>query len=252
MDQLQGGLLGLALGDALGAPHEFRYSISLNEYTGKLIHPIYWKSRFGPMQQSAIGQITDDTSMSIALLKSLLQNSTWNYTSAVSAYINWANSGLKFLGRNTRKLFKGIKTIKGYQNRYQRFDLSDAQSNGSLMRAYPLIFLFYWHSPEEAYQLAMDDTNLTNPTAINRDATLVYLEMIRLIIANTQVKDGLTKLLNSAQTKPIRNALEEAMNGQTRNAKYQKGWVAHPIFFQLKHGFKPQLEEVFQKLSIGL
>lgn len=68
LDKLRGGILGLALGDCLGAPFEFRYSLSLNFYNGRLQYPTKLKSRYGPIQHTVVGQVTDDTTMSIALL----------------------------------------------------------------------------------------------------------------------------------------------------------------------------------------
>lgn len=38
-DKIAGMLFGIALGDALGAPHEFRQSIPVTQYTGYLEYP---------------------------------------------------------------------------------------------------------------------------------------------------------------------------------------------------------------------
>lgn len=40
MNILKDGLLGLSLGDALGAPYEFKYSFPLSDYSGIIYHPI--------------------------------------------------------------------------------------------------------------------------------------------------------------------------------------------------------------------
>ena len=232
-DRLRGGFLGLALGDALGAPHEFRYSTPLSQYTGVLQYPLKWKARYGPVELSVIGQVTDDTTMSGALLWSILTDRDWIRDRVIGGYLDWANSGIKFLGKNTRLLFKGVKTIKGYTDRFNRTDLSTMESNGSLMRAYPLILLFIFQT-ENAYQKAIEDTYLTNPTQVNRDATIIYLATLLYISNGVHPKDALPTLLASANSVPIKEALTQAMTGTLRDVKVQGGWVPHQIYLLIQ------------------
>jgi len=229
-DRLRGAFLGLALGDALGAPYEFKYSFPLTQYNGTIYQPIKWRARFKPMQYSAIGQVTDDTTMTIALLYSIVKNKNWIKNDVIQSYVEWANCGIKFIGKNTRSLFYGIKTLKGYKDRYQRLDLTKMESNGSLMRAFPLLLLFYYLPEEEAYQQALNDTNLTNPTTINQDATLIYLTALRLILNNTSVDEALPQLMNIAQTSEIREAIIQADQDLPRNITHNKGWVVHTLY----------------------
>lgn len=54
---------------------------------------------------SAVGQVTDDTEMALALALSLAESGgAFDERRAVAHYIAWANSGCWFLGNNTRKL----------------------------------------------------------------------------------------------------------------------------------------------------
>jgi len=229
LDSLRGGFLGLALGDALGAPHEFRYSIPVSQYTGRLQYPTKLVQRYSSPQFTVVGQVTDDTTMAGALMRTILQDKDWVKEHVIQAYINWANSGIKFMGRNTRALFKGISTVAGYYSRFERLK-PDSQSNGSLMRAYPLVLLFNYLPEMEAYQKAMEDTSLTNPTSVNRDAVLIYLTALRL----ATTKGNPQSLISLAQTEPIREALTQGFEGKTRNVTYLKGWVAHPIYLLMQ------------------
>jgi len=244
LDKIRGGLLGLALGDALGGPHEFRYSIPVSQYTGRLQYPIGWKARFKSVQYTTVGQVTDDTSMAGALLWSIATNHNWIKDDIIRAYIDWANSeawsipqqqsvSLKFMGRNTRALFKNIKTVQGYYNRYNRMDLS-SQSNGSLMRSYPLILLFYYLPETEAYQKAIQDTALTNSNPVNQDATLMYLLAIRKILSGISTSEGIPQLISLAQTDTIKTAIQQAAQNQQRIVTTQKGWVAHAIYISMQ------------------
>ena len=65
LDKKLGLFLGLAIGDALGAPLEFQKSREPNQYLTKYI-------KGGPHNVS-IGEWTDDTSMALALATSLIE-----------------------------------------------------------------------------------------------------------------------------------------------------------------------------------
>lgn len=132
-----GMVFGHALGDALGAPSEFPV---IQDYTGKLEFRIirvakpFFKI---PERTSVVGQITDDTEMAMVLANVL--NKGYTKQDAALAYMKWSNSNVPFLGKNTKNLFKGVKTYRGYIKRYEKFSNPDNQSNGPLMRCYPLV-----------------------------------------------------------------------------------------------------------------
>lgn len=70
-DRVAGMLMGVALGDALGAPHEFKNSLSLNKYTGILEHASKITSRWQGVRSMVVGQVTDDTEMTLTLAQSI-------------------------------------------------------------------------------------------------------------------------------------------------------------------------------------
>ena len=137
-DYIIGMYVGGALGDALGAPHE--YFRSKARYNGKLEHSIVRQSRFQGTKVGVVGEITDDTEMTIALLASLAKNNhAYVKNDVIKMYLKFANN-CSFLGNNTRALFYGIKTEQGYYSRFSKtFDTQESkntmQSNGCLMRA---------------------------------------------------------------------------------------------------------------------
>ena len=113
LDKIKGSIIGLSLGDALGAHHEFKYQKDV--YSGKL----EYRPRFlnEGSKLLVIGQRTDDSEMMLTLLRSLLRNSGFNEDDVILSYLRLANSQTPMLDINTQKLFKGIKTLKGYKNR---------------------------------------------------------------------------------------------------------------------------------------
>jgi ADP-ribosyl-[dinitrogen reductase] hydrolase len=107
-------LMGVFVGDALGAPHERRYKA---QYTGRIEHRAKIGSRYHPTIELAVGQGTDDSEMVLALLRCLISHRGYDRDKVVLAYMQWANSGGRMLGKNTRQLFVGIKTLRGYEGR---------------------------------------------------------------------------------------------------------------------------------------
>ncbi len=167
-------LVGHLLGDVLGSPYEFRRNPRASKYYSRVIKYIIkisaWRKREG-----SLGQPTDDTEMTTALLLSI-KDEKYNEIEAIKSYIHWANYGNGMLGNNTRRLFKGIKTIKGYTNRHTRyFDKipNVTQSNGSLMRCIPLC------ENSSSYNLYLDCC-LTNPSIVNLWIVNIYYFMYNI------------------------------------------------------------------------
>ena len=89
-DKIKGMFVGCAIGDALGSPHEYRYS--KNQYTGKLDYRIERNSQFQGKKIGIIGEITDDTEMTIAIIESLIKNkNTYVKKDIIETYCKFAN-----------------------------------------------------------------------------------------------------------------------------------------------------------------
>nr|QBK85792.1 MAG: ADP-ribosylglycohydrolase [Marseillevirus LCMAC101] len=206
-DKFEGGLLGLMLGDALGAPHEFRGS--KDEYTGKLQYPPRIPSRYQGVRHGVVAQTSDDTELMLALIYSMIPDSTstkvieYNNERAAMEYMKWANSKPMGMGFNTRALFCGVKTVNGFRNRQVKVFKKVSQSNGSLMRCYPLALI-----PKENWYA---DVNLSNPTKVNRDASKVFLSLVQSMWAGKGKAEALEEQINDKTlASPITAALFHA------------------------------------------
>lgn len=104
-----GAIYGVAIGDALGAPHEFTRAKPKLEYTGILAdEDVFVRFRFATMKIPA-SSVTDDTEMMIQLLTSILETGRYSEDAAIINYLAWANLKETPLGKNTRALMKGVK-----------------------------------------------------------------------------------------------------------------------------------------------
>lgn len=136
-DKIEGCLLGLAIGDALGAAVEFQPRGSFPPVTGY---------RGGGTWCLAAGQWTDDTSMALALADSLV-NVGWDLDDQIRRYIAWWKTGKYSV---TGECFDIGTTVCGALREYlNREDVhtcaSDSErmsGNGSIMRLSPVPVAF--------------------------------------------------------------------------------------------------------------
>jgi ADP-ribosyl-[dinitrogen reductase] hydrolase len=239
-DRVRGALWGLALGDALGAPYEsLRGGRPLADFSGKIAHPITRFSRYHGRRESAVGQVTDDTEMALALALSLAESGgAFVERRAVEGYIAWANSGCWFLGNNTRKLFKGISTYKGWKGRHARAFPPESglegstQSNGCLMRCVSLGFL-PGTAPAAA---AAADARLTNPHLVCVESCVVYVSAVSVAVRGGTPGEALSRALSLVEKEGVPLQVREtvrhaAMGRGTRDVTGpSKGWVLHSLW----------------------
>jgi hypothetical protein len=111
----------------------------------------------------------------------------------------WANNNFEnckgnspFMGNNTRNLFIAPKpTYKLYCNRFKKYYPDDitkenSQSNGALMRSYPLAFV-------EDDEIIKTDVYITNPSKLVYNAVYTYITAIRKINQKIKFKKLLEK-----------------------------------------------------------
>ncbi len=236
-DKIKGMLMGVILGDVSGSMHEFKnqtkqpYQRIISKY--KTSHV---KFQFKTLTIEP-GIPTDDSEMTLALYESLKSNKfVYNRKKVIMKYMDWANRATS-LGRNTRKLLKGVKTVNGYEKRFSKISNDEKkkmQSNGSLMRASPLALL-------SDIKDAITDCNLTNPTRINREINLIHVNCLKILLENKKkekVKKFLKKFiasdLNTSKTvetvvKNILKISEKNKVGKEYN-ETGKGWVVTAFY----------------------
>jgi ADP-ribosyl-[dinitrogen reductase] hydrolase len=229
-DRIKGMLWGAALGDALGAPHEFRYGTPLRYYSGILKFPVVRQNKWQGRRVGVIGQLTDDTEMMLTLARSLLVEQKYVKKHAIAGYLAWANSKAPFMGFNTRKLFHGIKTLRGYDSRYKKRFCEDdsqywSQSNGCLMRCAPLAVLGV-----AGVEAAVIDCALTNPHPVCIDSCRVYVKALVELGKGTFPEDVVARAEGWAKHPIVVGVLREACGDARRNITDAKGWVLHALW----------------------
>jgi ADP-ribosyl-[dinitrogen reductase] hydrolase len=223
LNRVRGMIIGLALGDSLGLPIEFKHFNQ--KYTGKL-----FSFNVGS-RTVALGEISDDSEMTLALARSLIENKGYNRNSVIMAYINWANSKPRDIGINISNLFQNRKSIEEYNEWYNIIVESSGgtmQSNGSLMRCSPLSLLYDEKSIEE-------DCRLTNPSSVNVEVELLYIRMMKLALDGKTKKDVLHFLYTTPKSTKITNVVNHAKENKVFPSVSGKsrGWVLSSFYCAL-------------------
>ena len=177
--QIRDGILGLAVGDALGVPVEFRSREVLKQ------NPVTGMRAYGTHNQPA-GSWSDDTTMALCTLESLTKGV--DYDDMMDRFCRWVEEGymtphgkLFDIGRTT------LHALRLYSSGTPALqcggtDVRD-NGNGSLMRILPAIFYLRREygaacmEKAEAFTLIHNLSRLTHAHPISQMACGLYCDM---------------------------------------------------------------------------
>jgi ADP-ribosylglycohydrolase len=155
LDRYRGALLGLAVGDALGAPLEFMRPGTFDPVTEML---------GGGPHGLMPGEWTDDTSMALCLAESLIESEGFDAIDQLQRYVRWWRSGhLSSTGLCFDIGFTTKAALEGFLDTGQPSGLtsSDSAGNGSIMRLAP-IPMFYALSMDDAVEFGGQSSATTH------------------------------------------------------------------------------------------
>lgn len=195
MDQIKAVLFGLAVGDALGVPVEFR------EREGLKNNPVTDMKGYGSHNQPA-GTWSDDSSLAFCLAEAL---TTGFDISLIAQYFVdwryhnfWTPHGEVFdIGITTSEAIYRLKN--GADPALAGGFYEDENGNGSLMRILPLLFYYKDKPITERFELTKAVSALTHGHMRAVIACFYYLEFARLILLQ---KDKFEAFLSLQQTLP--------------------------------------------------
>ena len=207
----RGALIGLAVGDALGAAVEFRSPGSFAPVTGY---------RSGGPHGLKAGEWTDDTSMALALAESIA-TAGWDLNDQADRYVEWWRTGKYSV--NGRCFDIGITTrsaLANYvasPNALTSGDRSDrASGNGSIMRLAPVPIRFVHLYPDRVDELSRlaEESSLPTHASDQCVAACRYLATVLAALIHGEDRDEVLspdwkslQLLNSI--KPLHPLIQE-------------------------------------------
>lgn len=250
-NRFKGSLVGLGVGDALGASVEFlkrdTYEISTYQSGGKL--------------NVKLGEYTDDTAMALCLSWSLLENG-FDEKNQLELYLKWlleaymsADGRVVDCGKTiyySLMNYKKNKTITSNQN--QKF----TAGNGSLMRIAP-IALYSHKNIKKALVYSALSSYTTHGLDVCADACMAYTGLI-IAALNALEKD---EILSYAYAKyifgliddkslDVKCVLEGSYKHKTRDEISSTGYVIHSLEAALWCFYNSQNFDDGLKLAVNL
>ena len=188
MDRILSGVLGFAIGDAVGVPVEF------TDRTKLLSNPVQEMLGFGSYDVPA-GSWSDDTSMTLATMDSVSKTGKINCNDMAMLFCNWINNadytanGFVFdIGITTK--YALLKFMKDKCNASLCGGTGfNENGNGSLMRMLPIAFYCYYHKSDDndIYEIVKKVSSITHAHEISIMSCYVYVKYV-INILNGQDK----------------------------------------------------------------
>ncbi|MGB0467318.1 MAG: ADP-ribosylglycohydrolase family protein [Pontibacterium sp.] len=177
-DRLKGMFIGLAVGDALGAPVEFKARGSFE--------PVTDYRDGGPFNLPA-GYWTDDTSMALCSAYSLIEQQGFEPEDQMRRFLRWLREGYQ---SSTGRCFdignRTLSALKHFENSGEFFagvESMDEAGNGALMRLAPMVI--WAHGSADLGALAAEHSRLTHADPRCLDANRVFAQMLNVALNAT-------------------------------------------------------------------
>ena len=187
-DLLKAAVFGLAVGDALGVPYEFRDRGTFT-VTGMSSGGVHGQSK---------GTWSDDTSLTLATCYSIKEKGCVDLENIMRNFQAWLWHGSFAING---KVFDVGGTCAQAINMGHGLHREDKQGNGSLMRMLPLAFL-----PDVSAPMIGEVSALTHDSSVCREVCIIYVEIARALLHGVGLKDSISRSVSLGS--PYRHLLD--------------------------------------------
>ena len=205
MSKIIDGVIGHAIGDAMGTPVQFQD------------RKLFYKPVTEMLNSAAgdKGTWSDDTSMEIATIDSYINCSSWDYEDIMKNFYDWLNEakytsrGITFDVGTTC-----LRAVKNYYNGISPLEsgLDDMRSNGngSLMRILPVAYYCYYKkiNNEEVYKIVKDISSLTHRHEIAILGCYIYVLYVMKLLDNKDMYEAYEEIKKEDYSKFSKESLE--------------------------------------------
>jgi ADP-ribosyl-[dinitrogen reductase] hydrolase len=164
ISRARAAFIGLAIGDALGAPAEFMTRGEIKDKYGVLKEMVG-----GGWLRLKPGQVTDDTQMSLCIARSIASCAGWSLTGIADNLAEWLKSKPIDVGDTCRRGIRNYMLKGTLETPVNEWD----GGNGAAMRMLP-IGLFTMGNTELLERCTLQQAHLTHNHALS-DAASIYL-----------------------------------------------------------------------------
>ncbi len=188
LDKAEGCLLGLALGDALGAPFE----------GGVLERAVWWCIGTTPNGER---RWTDDTQMSIDVAESLLEKGAIDPDELAIRFARsyrWSRGYGPAAAKTLRRIARGMDWRTANRAVYS----TGSFGNGAAMRA-PVVGLVYAHRPQELIEAARLTADVTHAHPLGIEGAVLMARATALAIQDTPSEELLRDVASCCCLEPF-------------------------------------------------
>ena len=196
-------LLGLAVGDAVGVPFEFKSREEMVRYPAKGM------IGYGTHNQPA-GTWSDDSSLTFCLAESLVDG--YDLVDIAQKFIQWKNTAywtawdkVFDIGITTAKAISRLDHLlrtgqveELYRQKYYGDEYDNG--NGSLMRILPLLFYLRSRPIKEQFNISWEVSALTHRHVRAAMSCLIYLRVAEHLLAGDNKADAYQKMREEVPT----------------------------------------------------
>lgn len=173
------GIIGLLIGDALGVPVEFKSRTYLKE------NPVTGMIGGGTHHQKP-GTWSDDTSLTIATMASIVNKQTIDYEDIIQEFCYWLNQDKYCQRANFDVGNTTADALFNYMDGKPALECGGkgerSNGNGSLMRIIPLAYI-----PDIDYETIENTSALTHAHKRSRISCVLYIEIAKSMIENNDL-----------------------------------------------------------------
>ena len=225
-DRYAGTLLGLACGDALGGPLEFRKRLDIAAEFPHGVHEFVG----GGWLHLAPGEVTDDTQQALILAAALTEEGL-DLGQFAAGLIAWLRSRPKDIGETTRialdALAAGTPPLEAGRVALERRGERKSAANGSVMRCAPVALRFR-RDPEGLVRASLDSAFVTHAEERAAWATVAVNQAIAYLLQGGTITDAPDAAVVGIDNEEIRAAVLGAA-GRQRDAVRSGGFVLETI-----------------------
>jgi len=208
-DRIRGMLIGVAVGDALGAPVEGYppWEIS-SAHRGELTEMVGLSS-FG----MEAGTTTDDTGMTVALARSLVSQGAFDPDDVLYHYLGWYDTNPLGIGNTVDAVLSAISAGASPHAAAKAYHESTgglSAGNGALMRCAPLAAR-YPHDPTELSRAARADAALTHYDFLPGDCNEAWCDVLAACLLDGNLEKALEKARDVAGETSIEAVAQRAL-----------------------------------------
>jgi len=206
--------LGLAIGDALGATVEFMTPREIKAKYG-----IHRDIIGGGWLNLKPGQVTDDTTMSLALGEAILAKRSVDPHTIGTAFDRWMRAKPVDIGNTVRR---GILNYRNNGSIAVEPSEHDA-GNGACMRVLPVALATLGQSSEQVAEATRLQSHLTHNNSLSDAGTYCVVQLVQMAFM------GATR--NELLLGPVRALIEQhpEFRFRQRNASNPSGYIVHTL-----------------------